>query len=138
TTPATPLAEAERLDADGRPAEALPLYRQTRDQASDPALRRRLALRIAIADAMRRPDTLVAFAKGKPPAEVRPIADVLALLGRPKAAFDLAGPGGTIADQLARTQWALAAGDAAGARTAAAQAVAAAGTADDKRYALAL
>lgn len=136
--PAGPLAEAERLDAEGHLAQALPLYRQARDQAQDAAQRRRLALRVAIAEAVRRPDTLVAFAAGMPVAQARPIADVLALLGRPQAAFALAGRGGTVAEQLARTQWALAASDAAGARTAAAQAFSAARSVDDKRYALAL
>lgn len=138
TAPTGPLAAAERLDADGDLAEALPLYRTAQSEARDPTLRQRLALRIAIADAIRRPDTLVTFAAGQPPAAARRIADVLALLGRPKAAFDLAGAGGDVADRLARTQWALAAGDAAGARTVAAQTLAIATTPDDRRYALAL
>ncbi|MEH3099108.1 hypothetical protein [Sphingomonas adhaesiva] len=138
TLPVAALSEAERLDAAGRLTESLQLYRRALDEARDPALRRRIAVRIAIAQAILRPDSLATFAADASAADKRHLADVLALLGRPGAAFALAGPGGGIVDRLARAQWALAAGDAAEARGAAEQAFAAAATADDKRYALAL
>lgn len=130
--------KAELLDALGRVAEAVPLYRLAAEQTRDPAARRRLLLRLAIIDAIRRPDTLLTYAKGASSAEARHLADILALLGRPKAALTLAGRGGSVAERLTVAQWALAAGEAGPARDAAKAALAAAATPDDRRYALAL
>ncbi|MET3435535.1 hypothetical protein [Sphingomonas sp. 1185] len=130
--------KAELLDALGRVAEAVPLYRQAEEREHDPVAKRRIALRLAIIDAVRRPDTLLGYAKGAPPARARRLADILALLGRPKAALALAGPGGDVGQRLAAAQWALAAGEAGPARDAAKAALAAAPTPDDRRYALAL
>ncbi|MEG3090248.1 hypothetical protein [Sphingomonas sp. PB1R3] len=130
--------KAELLDALGRIAEAVPLYRQAEEQEHDPAVKRRIALRLAMIDAVRRPDTLLRYAKDAPPAQARRLADILALLGRPKAALALGGSGGDVGDRLTAAQWALAAGEAGPARDVAKAALASAKTPDDRRYALAL
>lgn len=130
--------KAELLDALGRVVEAVPLYRQAVALERDALVRQRIALRLAIIDAVRRPDTLLDYAKGTPVAERRRLADILALLGRPKAALGLAGAGGSVAERLTTAQWALAAGEAGPARDAAKAALAAATSPDDRRYALAL
>ncbi|WP_312491321.1 hypothetical protein, partial [Sphingomonas sp.] len=103
--------KAELLDALGRVVEAVPLYRQAVALERDALVRQRIALRLAIIDAVRRPDTLLDYAKGTPVAERRRLADILALLGRPKAALGLAGAGGSVAERLTTAQWALAAGE---------------------------
>ncbi|WP_343527048.1 hypothetical protein [Sphingomonas sp.] len=130
--------KAELLDALGRVAEAVPVYRKAADMARDPAVKRRVALRLAIIDAVRRPDTLLNYARDASPAEARRLADILALLGRPKAALALAGTGGGVVERLTTAQWALAAGEAGAARDSARAALAVATTPDDRRYALAL
>ncbi|MEJ8630008.1 hypothetical protein P0F65_09670 [Sphingomonas sp. I4] len=130
--------KAELLDALGRIAEAVPLYRQAQEQEHDRAVKRRIALRLAMIDAVRRPDTLLRYASDAPPAQARRLADILALLGRPKAALALGGSGGDVGDRLTAAQWALAAGEAGPARDVAKAALASAKTPDDRRYALAL
>lgn len=129
---------AELLDALGRVAEAVPGYREALAATRDPAARRAIELRLAIIAGVRNPERLAAFAAGRPADARRHIADIVALLGRPKAALTLADAGGSVSDRLTRAQWALAAGDWAVARTTAEQAFVAAATPDDKRYALAL
>lgn len=134
------LARAELLDAQGAIADAITWYRKARAIATAPAVQRRIDLRLAILAAVRRPDTLQVFAAGKPPAEARHLADILELLGRPKAALDLAraAPGDGVVDALKKTQWALSGGDAVAARDFARKAFAVANGPDDQRYALAL
>lgn len=136
--PAGMLLKAELLDAAGRVAEATPLYRQVRATTADATLRQRIDLRLAILDAVRRPDALTAFAADRSPSQRRALAEVLALLGRPGQALALAGPATTPVQRMTAAQWALGAGDAAAARSAAQAAVAAAATPEDRRYALAL
>ncbi|MCI1142856.1 hypothetical protein MOP88_12105 [Sphingomonas sp. WKB10] len=126
------------LDSLGRVAEAVPVYREALAATRDPAARRAIELRLAIIAGVRNPERLAAFAAGRPADACRRIADIVALLGRPKAALALADAGGSVSDRLTRAQWALAAGDWAAARTTAEQAFVAAATPDDKRYALAL
>lgn len=137
TDPAASLLKAELLDAAGRVADAGALYRQVLPTA-DPALRRRIELRLAIIAALRRPDSLTAYAAQQPRDAQQRLAELLALLGRPKAALALAGEGTTLAARLTAAQWALAAGDATAAKQAAQGALAMATTVDDQRYALAL
>lgn len=137
TDPAALLLKAELLDAAGCVAEAGALYRQVLPTA-DPALRRRVELRLAIIAALRRPDSLADYAAQQPRDAQHRLAEVLALLGRPKAALTLAGQGTTLAARLTAAHWALAAGDAAAAKQAAQGALALATTPDDQRYALAL
>lgn len=132
------LLKAELLDALGRVGEAVPLYTRARDAAGDASVKRRIGLRLAIIAAVRRPETLLDYARQAPPAEARRLADILALLGRPRAALALAETGGGVVERLTTAQWALAAGENARARDAARAALAAAVTPDDRRYAIAL
>lgn len=132
------LLRAELLDAMGRVGEAAQLYTKVRDAARDPSVKWRIDLRLAIIAAVRRPETMLTYARQASPAEARRLADILALLGRPKVALALAGEGGGVVDRLTRAQWALAAGDNMVARDAARAALDVAVTPDDRRYAIAL
>lgn len=136
--PGGDLLKAELLDALGRVAEAVPLYIKARDGERDAVRKRDIDLRLAIIAAVRRPETLLTQARNASPAQARRYADILALLGRPKAALTLAGTGGGVVEQLTVAQWALAAGENDAARDAARRALAAAVTPDDRRYAIAL
>ncbi|PVX29341.1 hypothetical protein DD559_08425 [Sphingomonas pokkalii] len=139
-SPGGELVRAELLDALGESVAAEQAYRRARAAIGDPATQRRIDMRLAVMAAMRRPDTLVAFAASRPSSQARPLAQLLALLNRPRAALDrvAADTAGELFEWLERTQWALAAGDGRTARTTALRAVAAAKGADDARYALAL
>lgn len=136
------LFKAELLDAQGQPRQALAWFQKARDAASDPALRERLGLRIAVMQASGGdPAALERFAAKAPEAARWRAALVLGLLGHPARALAVAEASAPrergFEAELRLADWALAANDADRAVRHAWLAVERAGGGIDRRYALA-
>jgi hypothetical protein len=148
---------ARLLDALDRIDDAIAAYEAVRVATSDPSLADKLALRIALLDAMKpRPKTdqseatpqeepesalhRLASQPGADPAFGNRAAIVLALLGKPKEAIDLYRTVGEGTDrfkqEIRRAEWALAAKDVAVAQEYAWNALLAAPLKRDRNYAL--
>jgi predicted Zn-dependent protease len=133
------LLRARLLDIQGQAGAATGFYERARARSGDIAERTMIDRRLAVIGVTgRRPDALNGLAQAGPEAANRAAA-VLGLLGRSDDALALYRPslqGYTVA--VRQADWAITAGDRAVAAAAAWRAFAAAATAEDRFYALAL